>query len=102
MAAAQPFEIASDTLEHASTLDRLESRGTLRLALKAAGYDPKTVGPSELAVVVERLLPKELAARGIADVEAVVERIVTRVTQMSEATGADSPEDVFKRLGGEG
>ena len=57
------FDVAAEALERSTTLDRLEARGTLRLALKQAGFDPKTIRVSEIRTVIERILPDELAAR---------------------------------------
>jgi hypothetical protein len=37
------FSFVADQLEECTLLDRLESRGTLRIVLKESGLDPKTV-----------------------------------------------------------
>ena len=55
MAAADSFEVASDEIERATNLSRLEARGTLRLALKEAGLDAASVTPPQMRVVVEKV-----------------------------------------------
>ena len=37
------FDLAAERLEHHTTLNRLQARGTLRLALKLAGLEPKDI-----------------------------------------------------------
>ena len=54
------FDFAADRLEHHTSLDRLEARGTLRLALKAAGLEPKNLTGTQLQVVFEQVIPREL------------------------------------------
>ncbi len=95
------FDYAAELLERSTSFDRLEARGTLRLALKEVGFDPKHIRSSELVTVVERLLPRELTARGIDDAESVVARLVADLSTYQDDSGADSPESVFRRLGGD-
>ena len=59
------FEVACEVLERRTSLSRLEARGTLRLALRAAGLRPDQVTSLELRTVIEKVLPAELDARGI-------------------------------------
>lgn len=40
MADPTPFDFTAERLERSTPLDQLAARGTLRLALKAAGLDP--------------------------------------------------------------
>ena len=95
------FETAASVLEQSTTLDRLEARGTIRLALKEAGFDARSVRTAELRVVVETLLPRELSARGIDAPTSVVERLVSALASVDDAASTeDSPESVFNRLGG--
>ena len=51
------FDVAAESLEAHSVLDRLEARGTLRLALKAGGLDAESLTVKQLDVVLERVLP---------------------------------------------
>ena len=75
MLSSPAFERACEWLERHTEFDRLTSRGTVRILLKAAGLEPQSVRPSELRVAVERLLPVELERRGIADAGALCERL---------------------------
>jgi hypothetical protein len=86
MAESAAFEAACTCLEQGGALDRLAARGTIRIALKQAGLEPKAVTARQLAVVLEKLLPAELASRGVASPDELCAR-------------ADTPEAVFARLG---
>jgi hypothetical protein len=99
------FDIACDALEQHSRLDRLEARGTLRLALKAGGIDVKKLTPGELGAVFESLLPLELTTRGVENAAEVCAAVMATVKASSAVfeTGNDSEDafDVFRRLGGD-
>ena len=99
MADSPVFEVVCDELERATSLNRLESRGTVRLALRQAGLEPRNVTASQMTVVLEKVLPTELQTRGITDVEALLARIVRALGDLDVATTHDSPETVFERLG---
>jgi hypothetical protein len=94
------FEAACHCLEQAGSLDRLAARGTVRLALKQAGLDPKAVTARELAVVAKRLLPAELQARGVGDPESLCTRIANALEGVESGSGRDTPEAIFARLAG--
>jgi len=96
------FDETAERLESATSLDRLEARGTLRIALKQAGFDPKHVRAGELVVLMERVLARELTARGIEDADSVVERLVASLPAADDSGLTESPESVFRRLGGDG
>lgn len=99
--AANAFEFVCEALERAAELDRLEARGTVRIALKAAGLEAGSVRPEELAVVLRRVMPEELQKRGVADAVGVCEALVTGLKNASwSAASSDSPDAVFARLGG--
>jgi hypothetical protein len=72
----------------------------VRLALKAAGFEARGVQPSEMAVVVTRMLPKELASCGVSDPEAHCARLAAEVSGLGARSRAESPDAVFRRLGG--
>jgi len=98
------FDAAADIIEAQTTLDRLESRGTLRIVLKNAGLDPKTVTLVELGVVFEKRVPDELEKLGVADAEATSRGVWEQVEQCPEAAQAGSDtnvDDTFRRLGGD-
>jgi hypothetical protein len=94
------FEAACSCLEKSGSLDRLAARGTVRLALKQAGLDPKAVTARELVVVARRLLPAELQARGVADSEALCTRIAKALESVDSGSSGDTPEAIFARLAG--
>lgn len=102
MAESSVFDWLCNSLESQTPLNRLEARGTVRLALKEAGLEAKTVTPDQIAVVIEKVLPDELEARAVEDGPAICRRLAQEVGQLQiEATAsADSPEAVFERLGG--
>jgi hypothetical protein len=98
MADSQAFTVLCDALEQASSFDRLEARGTVRLALKNAGLESGTVTASQLNVVVDKILPQELEARGVD--QSICGRLHAALDQVdSSADAAQSPEAVFTRLG---
>jgi hypothetical protein len=100
MQAADPFQFVCDRLGERVQLDRLALRGAVRLALKAAGFEPRGVRPTEMAVVVSRMLPKELASCGVSDSESLCAKLAADVSGLSASATADSPDAVFRRLGG--
>ena len=51
------FSFVGDQLEQCTPLDRLESRGTLRIVLKDSGLDPKTVTRKQFGVILESVAP---------------------------------------------
>lgn len=97
------FDFVAEKLEQGTDFDKLEARGTVRLALKQAGLDAKTVTGEQMTVVLEKVLPGELRTRGIDDHEAVCDGIALALKSFSGgSSGPDdhSPEAVFKRIGG--
>ena len=97
------FDIAAEKLEANTKMDRLATRGTLRIALKEAGLAAQKLTIPQLRMVFERLMPKELDARGVSDAattcRATMDEIAGSPEAIDIATSA-SPDDVFKRLGG--
>ncbi len=75
--ACQLFDFAAERLEHHSALDRLEARGTLRIALKEAGLHPERVTPGQLCVVLAKVMPSAL----------------------TDMPPSSDPDEVFRRLG---
>lgn len=104
MADSAVFDWVCGELEQQSSLDRLEARGTIRLALKQAGLDARNVTPDQIKVVIERLLADELRARGVSHEARIVRNLANGTERFDvgdvRAT-ADSPDEVFRRLGGE-
>ena len=102
MSAELLFDRVCEALEKSTQLDRLSARGTVRLALKAAGLESASVTPKQLSVVIARVLPDELRARGVADPEKVCSGLERALDDApaSRAPAKASPEDLFRRLRG--
>ena len=94
------FAAVSTQIEQSTDLDRLESRGTVRLALQKAGLDAGSVTPRQMAVVLERVLPAELSGRGVADADGLCKRLSSVVSSLPDEAAGDTPDMVFQRLGG--
>jgi hypothetical protein len=101
MADATLFDAVADALQARAGLDALAARGTLRIALKGAGLDARTVTPTQMQVVLERVLPHELESRGVGEAQGVCEalgEVVRAAEQAGSGSGAAAPEDVFRRI----
>ncbi len=100
MADSPVFDFVSSFIEAGTSLDRLESKGTVRLALKQAGLEARSVTVDQMAVILEKIMTHELTARGVDDAEPLLARLASELeTHVFEAQH-DSPETVFARLGG--
>jgi hypothetical protein len=96
------FDFAAERLEHHAALDRLEARGTLRIALKAAGVEPKSLTTKELQAVIEKVLPEELGARAVNDVPNVCAAMLAELEDVGDVvadTQTTDPDEIFRRLG---
>ncbi len=100
MAVMEVFDFVCAQLESRTSLDRLAARGTVRIALKQAGLDAQAVTPEQMAVVVEKLLPAELASRSVPDASSICEALALRTRAISAGVAQDTPDSVFRRLGG--
>lgn len=97
------FDLAAAKLEASTDMDRLTARGTLRIGLKEAGLDAHKLTIPQLRAVFEKLMPKELDARGIGNAAATCQRVMDEIARLADSIDIDSstsPDDVFKRLGG--
>jgi len=95
------FDFAGERLEHHTSLDRLEARGTLRIALKIAGLTANSVTVAQLRVVFEQVIPSELEARGVSDAVAACRAIIDDLVNaraFGEAALATGPDEIFRRL----
>ena len=98
MADSQAFDFVCSELERRTSLNRLEVRGTVRIALKNAGFDG-TVTAAQMKVVLERVLPGELQARGIADPKSHCAAVAAGLSAARPAdSGGETPEAIFARL----
>ena len=71
-----PFSLVAERLEQQTSLNRLEARGTLRIALKGAGVDSKSFTFTELEAVFAKIMPGELARCGVADTDAICDAVL--------------------------
>ena len=99
MATSPAFDWLCEHLERATDLDRLEARGTVRLALKSAGLTAAGVTPEQMCVVIEKVLPGELVSRGIEDADQKCTQLASGVSRLDADGFGDSPDEVFRRLG---
>lgn len=83
------FERACDLIEARTDLDRIETRGTVRIALKESGLEPASLGATQMAVVLRKVLPAELDVRGIKDSAAVCEAVAVEIERLA----TDGPVD---------
>jgi hypothetical protein len=96
------FDLAAEKLEGRTDMDRLAARGTLRIALKEAGLDAQKLTVPQLRAVFEKLMPKELEARGVNDAAATCQAAMNEIASSADSIGiapSVSADDVFKRLG---
>jgi hypothetical protein len=103
MADSAAFDWICSRLEQETSLDRLESRGTVRLALKGAGLDARGVTPEQLKVVIEKVLAGELTTRGIESAPQLCTRLASEIAREAGRLRTDTgetPDAVFSRLGG--
>lgn len=104
MADAPAFDWLCARLEEDTSLDRLEARGTVRLALKSAGLEARSVTPDQLGVVIEKVLAGELTARGVDDAGSLCARLGSDLAgqagSLAPSAAGESPDAVFSRLGG--
>ena len=100
MAESAVFDFVCDKIEQGTALDRLAVRGTVRIALKQAGLEARTVTVPQMGVVLERLLPAELASRGVEGGDALCAKTRTGLASVASSAAVDTPDAVFQRLGG--
>jgi hypothetical protein len=79
MAESRLFEKACQALERATHLSQAEARGTLRIALKEAGYEAGSVNRPQLLAVVFYSLPRELVALGLGDSQKICDEIAAQL-----------------------
>jgi len=100
---AKLFDFAADRLEHHAGFDRLEARGTLRIALKSAGLEPKNLTGAQLQVVFEQVMPGELDSRGVSNMQDVCAAVLADIADAGDVAvddSATSPDEIFSRLAG--
>ncbi len=94
------FDWLATQLEQHTELRRLEARGTMRITLKAAGLDARSLNARQVQALVEHVLGEQLRCRGIPDAERVCQRILGDLPQSPAAGSAPNSraEGVFRRI----
>ena len=102
MADGAIFDWVCDQIEQNTSLTRIEARGTLRLALKEAGLAAQSLSSDQTKVVLTKVMPIELAARGVEEATQICEQICGNLAgvDFAQPQVADEAEAVFARLGG--
>jgi hypothetical protein len=98
VAGSAPFEAICAELAGARGMDRWTARGTLQLALMDAGLESSRVTAAQLAIVVERLLPRQLQSHGDVDSATICARLRDVLAMLPDAGAVESADDVFGRL----
>lgn len=99
--AASIFELVAEELERRTDLAKLEARGTVRLALKEAGLEGRSVTEEQMVVMLRKVMPDQMRSRGVERPEQICEAIITALKSSSGGSSppkAESPEDIFRRL----
>ena len=96
------FDFVAGALEERTDLAKLEARGTVRLALKEAGLDARSVTTEQIGVMLQKVMPAEIRSRGIDNADEICEGILTALKTKAPADSAgpapESPEAIFRRL----
>lgn len=93
------FDALAAELEARTSFNSLEARGTLRLALRKAGLEPGKLTREHTTALVEKILPEELRARGVDEVEGVCHALLERIAGLpDESAEGHRPETLFERL----
>ena len=100
--ATELFDFAAKQIERRTSFDRLESRGTLRIVLKQAGLEAKTVTASQMCVAIDQLLAEELEKRGIGEAAAICRSLIQSVADAptNDSDLVKGVDEIFGRLGG--
>ncbi len=102
MASTPSFEWVSEELERITSLERLEARGTLRLVLKKVGLDASEVTVAQMEAVIRELLHEALESRGVEGADDACQHLgrgLIAANLSDDGAAAQSPEEVFRRLG---
>ncbi|MEO1483842.1 MAG: hypothetical protein AAFU77_17165 [Myxococcota bacterium] len=99
MSNSDVFQRVCDALVHTTALTVPQIRGTVRLALRAAGLEASLISADEMRAVVRTILPQKLRAQGVSDVELVrVLDAVSKAIDVDAPTDRSGPASVFDRL----
>ena len=91
--------IVADRLCELSELDRIESRGTIRIAFKKAGVDVKRFGLVDRDAVFAASMPEELERRGCGDPGPTCAALIRSLEGEVPRTLTGSRDEIIRRLG---
>jgi hypothetical protein len=96
------FERVCDAVERRAGLARLAARGAVRLALREAGLEARTLNGLQVAAMLKHVLPAELRKCGIAEPDAVCADLSRELESAvaHEIAAGPAPEDMFRRIRG--
>jgi len=95
------FDLAAKKLEQHTGFSQLEARGTLRIAVKAAGLSPESLTVNEIRVVFAKLMPGELEKRGVGDSASACAAVMGELENApisEDESSSSNPDDIFRRL----
>ena len=95
------FDLTAERLEHHTGFDRLEARGTLRIALKVAGLDPSAFTAGQLCVVFEKVVPGELEKRGVSHAAVACRTVIAdlaNIQALPDMVTSSPLDEIFGRL----
>ena len=99
MADSTVFDRVCAELESRTSLDRLAVRGTIRIALKNAGLEAAAVDAAQMGVVLRKLVPAELASRGVADAPALCDQIAEEIAGLRTEGVRDRAAEAAATIG---
>jgi len=89
------FDATCHLLQNLTPLNRLQSRGTVRLILNEAKLDVDQVSKPQMTELLGQVLAQELAKRGIPEPDAVAKALLD---QLRSATITDTAYDIFSKI----
>jgi hypothetical protein len=99
MSQSPVFEWVATRLQAATKWSALEARGTVRLALKDMGIDPRFVSKREMLAVVRTTLSRALESRRFNGAKQLCDFFEMELAYAAFDSEVESPEAVFQRFG---
>ncbi len=96
---SEAFQTVSTTVEQMTSLTGPQARGAVRLALKEAGLEAALASRDEMLVVLEKIMPRMLAAQGVDEARsAAALASAAKLLEAAEGSERAGPASVFDRL----
>lgn len=99
MASSAACDAAQQVLETSAGMEKWAARGAIQLALMDGGFDSGTVTISEMELVVDKLLGRQLETQKVADIPSVCAKIRAALGGIGDSAATDTPDRIFQRLG---